>query len=304
MAKNKISEYSATSADNTDISNINIAEGCSPANVNNAIRTVMAQLKDQQDGTSGDPFTCSGTLTSSGTIDITGGFKLDGSAGTSGQVLLSAGSGTPTWGAGFVTGMIMMWSGTIATIPTGWLLCNGSSGTPDLRNQFIVGAFADDAGVAKAKIEQSIVTAGAFVISTSYVIESIGTTDFTLIGAAANTIGTTFTATGGGAGTGTARTSNTVYSQTGGSKNAIVVSHTHTATSTVTDPGHTHTLIQGGNDSSGGAFIDSSDTSGNNRATVSNTTGITVDTTNSTTGSSGTNANLVPYFALAFIMKS
>lgn len=50
MAKNKISEYSTTSADNTDISNINIAEGCSPANVNNAIRTVMSQLKDFQSG--------------------------------------------------------------------------------------------------------------------------------------------------------------------------------------------------------------------------------------------------------------
>jgi hypothetical protein len=103
MAKTKISEYSATSANNTDISNINIAEGCSPANLNNAIRTLMAQLKDQQDGTSGDPFTvggaltASGTLTSSGTIDITGGFKLDGAAGTAGQALVSAGSNTPTW---------------------------------------------------------------------------------------------------------------------------------------------------------------------------------------------------------------
>jgi hypothetical protein len=97
MAKTKISEYSSTSANNTDISNINIAEGCSPANVNNAIRTLMAQLKDQQDGSSGDPFTVAGTLVSSGTIDITGGFKLDGSAGTSGQALVSAGSGTPTW---------------------------------------------------------------------------------------------------------------------------------------------------------------------------------------------------------------
>jgi hypothetical protein len=104
MAKTKISEYSATSADNTDISNINIAEGCSPANVNNAIRTVMAQLKDQQAGTSGDPFTvsgtltASGTLTSSGTLAITGGLTLDGAAGTSGQALVSAGSSnTPTW---------------------------------------------------------------------------------------------------------------------------------------------------------------------------------------------------------------
>jgi len=109
MAKNKISEFSATAANNTDITNINIAEGCSPANVNNSIRSLMALLKDQQDGTSGDPFTvsgaltASGTLTSSGTIDITGGFKLDGSAGTTGQVLLSAGSNTPTWGAALGT---------------------------------------------------------------------------------------------------------------------------------------------------------------------------------------------------------
>lgn len=37
-------------------------------------------------------------------------------------------------------GGIIMWSGTIASIPTGWALCNGSSSTPDLRNKFIVGA--------------------------------------------------------------------------------------------------------------------------------------------------------------------
>ena len=50
MAKNKISEYSATAANNTDVENINIAEGCSPSNINNAIRAVMAQLKDFQAG--------------------------------------------------------------------------------------------------------------------------------------------------------------------------------------------------------------------------------------------------------------
>jgi hypothetical protein len=36
-------------------------------------------------------------------------------------------------------GMIMMWSGTINSIPTGWLLCDGTKGTPDLRNRFVVG---------------------------------------------------------------------------------------------------------------------------------------------------------------------
>lgn len=40
----------------------------------------------------------------------------------------------------FPVGGIILWSGSIATIPTGWLLCNGASGTPDLRDRFVVGA--------------------------------------------------------------------------------------------------------------------------------------------------------------------
>ena len=257
MAKTKISEFSATPADNTDISNINIAEGCSPANLNNAVRSLMAQLKDQQAGTSGDPFTvsgtltASGTLTSSGTLAVTGGLTLDGSAGTSGQVIVSAGSGTPTWGSGFPSGGIIMWSGTIATIPSGWLLCTGSSGTPDLRNRFIIGAFSDTTGVAYTTVT------------------------------GANT-------------------------QTGGSKDAIAVSHTHTATSTVTDPGHTHTVnaIGFSNGGSGGATQTNSYYLGAYGTINSATTGITVATSIASAGSSGTNANLVPYFALAYIMKS
>ena len=45
-------------------------------------------------------------------------------------------------------GGIIMWSGSIATIPTGWALCNGTNGTPDLRERFIVGAGGDNATVA------------------------------------------------------------------------------------------------------------------------------------------------------------
>jgi hypothetical protein len=54
MPKTKISEYSSTANSNTDISGINIDEGCAPSGINNAIRTLMAQLKDWQSGTSGD----------------------------------------------------------------------------------------------------------------------------------------------------------------------------------------------------------------------------------------------------------
>ena len=38
------------------------------------------------------------------------------------------------------TGGILLWSGSIGSIPAGWVLCNGNNGTPDLRDRFIVGA--------------------------------------------------------------------------------------------------------------------------------------------------------------------
>jgi hypothetical protein len=247
MAKTKISEFSTTAADNTDITNINIAEGCSPANLNNAVRSLMALLKDQQTGSSGDPFTVAGTLVASGqavasgTLNVTGAFQLDGTAGASGQVLLSAGgSTTPTWGNPFVAGMIILWSGSSATIPSGWLLCDGSSSTPDLRNRFVVGA-----------------------------------------------------------------TSTYAVGATGGSADAIVVSHTHTAT--VTDPQHNHSMTMPSDFGGGGGpyrLATSNGTAGsfNFGNTSSASTGITV--ANSTTGSSGTNANLPPYYALCYIMKA
>ena len=50
------------------------------------------------------------------------------------------------------TGMIIMWHGSIATIPTGWHLCDGSEGTPDLRNRFVICANADVSGIAKSTI--------------------------------------------------------------------------------------------------------------------------------------------------------
>jgi hypothetical protein len=66
MPKNKVSEYSATASNNTDIGGINIAEGCAPSGINNAIRELMAQLKDMQSGTDGDNFTVGGNLVVTG----------------------------------------------------------------------------------------------------------------------------------------------------------------------------------------------------------------------------------------------
>ena len=83
--------------------------------------------------------------------------------------------------------------------------------------------------------------------------------------------------------------------ETGGSKDAIVVSHSHTAT--VTDPGHLHSIsaIAPNETGIGEVTTGSGDTTGNPN-TDSNTTGISVSI--STAGSSGTNANLQPYITV------
>jgi hypothetical protein len=88
--------------------------------------------------------------------------------------------------------------------------------------------------------------------------------------------------------------------ETGGSADAVVVSHTHTAS--VTDPGHTHNYLRQPNtpySGDDGAADGPSVFSINyqvSTATSSSTTGITVS--NSTTGSSGTNANYQPYITV------
>ena len=66
MAKEKISQWDTNPANNTDVGGINIAENCPPSNINNAIRQVMSQVKEFQDGSSGDGLTLNGTLQGQG----------------------------------------------------------------------------------------------------------------------------------------------------------------------------------------------------------------------------------------------
>ena len=85
--------------------------------------------------------------------------------------------------------------------------------------------------------------------------------------------------------------------ETGGSADAIVVSHTHTAT--VTDPGHTHRLQRTGHDTGGVSLTKlglSTTFVTDNDVIESSTTGVTV--ANSTEGVSGTNANYQPYITV------
>ena len=160
----------------------------------------------------------------------------------------------PTSQASIPSGLIAIWSGAVGSVPSGWYLCNGQNGTPDLRNSFVLGA------------------------GNSYAVGA-----------------------------------------TGGSTDAIVVSHTHTATSTstVTDNGHSHSpamnissiglsyVGNGTNNFSGGGSSNFG-IGGTAFPTATATTGVTVatSTSNATTGVSGSNANMPPYYALAYIQKA
>lgn len=58
------------------------------------------------------------------------------------------------------SGAILMWSGTISNIPSGWVLCDGTNGTPDLRDRFVVGASQDSGGVAMTTVTGSLTQSG------------------------------------------------------------------------------------------------------------------------------------------------
>jgi microcystin-dependent protein len=65
----------------------------------------------------------------------------DGSKATAGgQEILTEIDVEQITAAAFIVGQIILWHGLAVNIPDGWALCNGSSGTPDLRNRFVVGA--------------------------------------------------------------------------------------------------------------------------------------------------------------------
>jgi len=226
-----------------------------PNGVTAQVYTDGTNFYSAQTGSAGN-FNVNGTLTASGITD-TGALSAS-SLTVSGAASLATGSisgimtaptastGTNTTqiattafalANGIPSGAIILWSGSIASIPSGWLLCNGASGTPDLRDRFVAGA------------------------------------------------GSTY-----------------AVAATGGTADAVVVTHTHAAT--VTDQGHTHTsnasTVTGTGGAPGGAAPVLTTSSG---ATINTAvTGISV--TNTATGVSGTGQNLPPYYALAYIMKS
>jgi len=177
MPKNKISEWSSTPSSNTDVGGINIAEGMAPSDVNNAIRELMAQLKDQQAGTDGDNFTVGGNLAVTGTSAFTGASTFTGASSFAGAVTVNN------------------------------LTVNGSFSTDDtlsIANKLAISRtnFVGTGAIAGTTLTITVATSGALYIGS--LLTGTGVTDGTTISA--------FLTGTGGTGTYTVSTSQTVSS--------------------------------------------------------------------------------------------
>jgi len=117
MAKTKISEYDSTAANNADIDGINIAESCPPSGINNAIRELMAHLKDWQSGASGDKLPIASGGTNAGTAE---------DARTNLSAAKSGANSDITSLTGLTTALTVAQGGTGATTLTGYLKGNGT----------------------------------------------------------------------------------------------------------------------------------------------------------------------------------
>jgi hypothetical protein len=118
MAKNKVSEWSSNPVNNTDVGNIDIAEGCAPSGINNAIREMMAQIKDFASGADGDSQVIGGNLSVTGTTTLTG--AVVASSGITGNL---TGNTTGTH-IGNVTGNV---SGTASNVTGIVAIANGGT---------------------------------------------------------------------------------------------------------------------------------------------------------------------------------
>jgi hypothetical protein len=216
--------YMATSGNIISGGNMVAASGNISANTRTGSMVVIGGL-----GVTGNINVGSGSgnaIVANGNIVVNGSLIVGGVGGGAGGLIPPGG--------------IIAWSGSEASIPSGWFLCNGNNSTPDLRSRFIVGA-----------------------------------------------------------GTGSAYS----VGGTGGSADAVVVTHSHS----VTDPGHVHLMAQvpttfrvADGVIDGSYSANNQDRNYTDRDTNTNTTGISIQAQ----GVSGTGANLPPYYALCFIMKA
>ena len=219
--------------------------------------------------------------------------RARGSISASGDLNYNSSTGVMSFSApsAFVSGMIIIWSGSTANIPTGFVLCDGQNSTPDLRNRFVVGAGnnynpGDTGGSADATlVSHSHTFSGSS--SHSHTVDSHTHGDGSLTAANRSLTGNILGISeefgqGGGSASG-------VFSKVGHNSGRTAYGSNNGSTGGVNFNGsHTHDVTG----STGSA------SPGTNSQTVS------ISGTTNAQGSSASNANLPPYYALCYIMKT
>ena len=211
----------------------------------------------------------------------TGAFQPVASVGTSGQVLTSNGAGAlPTFQSAFISGMLMPYAGSSA--PTGWLLCYGQAISRSTYAD-LFSAIGTTYGVGDNSTTFNVPD---FRGRSAFGKDNMGGTAASRLTTAGSGVdGSTLGASGG---------------------DQALASHTHTATSTVTDPGHTHSLTNGTSlwqQGAGSSLGGGGSSNPVNVSVNSATTGITVATTNATAGT-GSSANVPPALVVSYIIKT
>lgn len=199
--------------------------------------------------------------------------------GSTNIVLCNGTSVVEAYSFGVPPGVITMWSGSIVSIPAGWFLCDGTNGTPDLRNRFIVGAGSTYAVAATGG------SADATLVSHSHTVSATGTS-------------------------GAAGTHSHTVNDPGHAHSINDPSHAHSTTIANDQRGAgIGTLYTGIAGTSTGSAVTGISINGALTGVSVNGVGdhahsLSVSGSTSTNGSAATGANLPPYYALAYIMKA
>jgi microcystin-dependent protein len=232
-------------------------------------------------------------------------------------------------------GVIVMWSGAVGSIPTGWSLCDGTNGTPDLRNRFVVGAgstYAVDATGGSDSVTLSEAQIPGHTHSVSGTTASDGAHTHNVSGNTSNTGAHTHNVSGNTSNTGdhahNGSTSNTgshshnsdnQSAQNDGSSSENVSSRkissgqaqNNSAVSTTSNTGaHSHNFTTANAGAHSHTLSGTADSAGAHSHTLSGTADSagahthTFSTTSGSTGSGTAHENRPPYYALAYIMKT
>ena len=194
-------------------------------------------------------------------------------------------------GDSFPTGGIILWSGAANAIPTGWVLCDGQNSTPDLRNRFVVGA-----GDSYA-VDATGGSADAIVVSHTHASGNLSTGNAGSHSHSGNTNNTgdhSHSGNTNNTGSHQHRWGTDDTDEAGGTGNPDANGGQSWRAWTDSQGSHSHN-INTNNSGSHSHNINTNNT-GDHSHNVSGNVG--------SSGNSGTGANLPPYYALCYIMKS